>query len=86
MVMLVDLSIPQPSFNGTGPRAAGLEPCRTTRLHWFQGNLTHSSNGTFVGNSASTADYGTRGFGLTNKQDILKTHQANMLQVDQCLA
>ena len=72
MVMLVDLSIPQPSFNGTGPRAPGLEPCRTTRLHWFQGNLTQLSNGTFVGNSASIADYGTPAFRLMNKQDILK--------------
>ncbi|KAK4546599.1 hypothetical protein LTR36_001816 [Oleoguttula mirabilis] len=58
MVMLVDLAIPQSSIDTTGPQAAGLEDCRTTRLHWYQPNLTQTSNGTFVSNSTPIATYG----------------------------
>ncbi|KAK5111343.1 hypothetical protein LTR62_005183 [Meristemomyces frigidus] len=58
MLLLVDLSIPQPSINGTGPRAPGLELCRSTRLHWFQGDVMQSrDNGTLIGNGAAIAPY-----------------------------
>jgi hypothetical protein len=73
LVMLVDLSIPPTSFNGTGPRAPGLEPCRTTRLHWFQGNLTQLSNGTFMGDSAAIADYGEPSTSLMQVYDVQTT-------------
>lgn len=58
MLLLVDLSIPQSTINTTGAQAPGLEPCRTTRLHWFQQNLTQTSNGTFTSTSAPIAAYG----------------------------
>ncbi|KAK5127753.1 hypothetical protein LTR08_004213 [Meristemomyces frigidus] len=58
MAMLVDLSIPQSSINSTGPQAAGLEDCRSTRLHWYQPDLIQTSNGTFVSNTTPIATYG----------------------------
>lgn len=58
MAMLVDLSISANTYNVSGPKAAGLEYCRTTRLHWLQTDLTQLANGSFVSESAAIADYG----------------------------
>lgn len=57
MAMLVDLSIPAASINTTGPAAAGLQACRTTRLHWLQTNLTQLANGSFVSTFPAVAPY-----------------------------
>lgn len=61
MIMLVDLSIPPIDINTTGTNgvlAPGLEPGRTTRLHWLQTGLSQTANGTFIGSTAPIADYG----------------------------
>ncbi|KAK5679560.1 hypothetical protein LTS10_008381 [Elasticomyces elasticus] len=62
MLAMVDLSINQnsamSSLNGTGPQAQGLEPCRTTRLHWLQTGLTQTANGTFVNTTSALGEYG----------------------------
>ncbi|KAK4565792.1 hypothetical protein LTR86_003641 [Recurvomyces mirabilis] len=58
MLALLDLSISPSSYNASGPKAPGLEPCRTTRLHWLQGNVTRASNGSLVAGSAPIAMYG----------------------------
>ncbi|KAK5122516.1 hypothetical protein LTR85_004100 [Meristemomyces frigidus] len=72
MVMLVDLAIPQSSITTTGPEFyPGLVYCRTTRLHWYQGNLTQTSNGTFASNSSAIATYGGPAPGL---DDIAHTY------------
>ncbi|KAK3679825.1 hypothetical protein LTR78_000201 [Recurvomyces mirabilis] len=57
MLALLDLSISASSYNASGPKAPGLEPCRTTRLHWLQGNVTRASNGSLVAGSAPIAMY-----------------------------
>ncbi|KAK3628334.1 hypothetical protein LTR56_017533 [Elasticomyces elasticus] len=62
MLAMVDLSINQnsamSSLNGTGPQAQGLEPCRTTRLHWLQTGLTQTADGTFVNTTSALGEYG----------------------------
>lgn len=58
-VALVDLSILRSQVNASDPStlAPGLGQNRTTRLHWWQGNLTQSSNGSFVSSSSPLAPY-----------------------------
>ncbi|CAJ2514106.1 Uu.00g022250.m01.CDS01 [Anthostomella pinea] len=71
MVMLVDQSIPQSSITSTGPQVQGLQPCRTTRLHWLQTSLSQTSSGTFVSNSSAIAEYGSP---LPGLDDIAHTY------------
>lgn len=60
MMMLADLSIPPIDINGAGTLALGLEPGRTTRLHWLQTDLCQAENGTLVSlGTPAIAQYGT---------------------------
>lgn len=61
-LLLVDLSIPVSILNLTAAAIASLSPGlganRTTRLHWWQANLTPSANGSLVSTSSALAPYG----------------------------
>ncbi|KAK4615674.1 hypothetical protein CLAFUW4_10383 [Fulvia fulva] len=57
MLLLVDQLIPQSSIDSSGPQTPGLEYCRTTRLHWFQTDLTQLDNGSFVSETAPMATH-----------------------------
>ena len=59
-LLFIDLSIPTSRFpaNETPYLAPGLGPNRTTRLHWWAGNLTQTTSGTFTNSSAALAEYG----------------------------
>lgn len=58
---MVDLSIPASRLVDEGADPATLVPGlgegRTTRLHYWQGNVTQSANGTFVASSPALAPY-----------------------------
>lgn len=63
MLLLVDLSIPFTSIhaNATSNLVPGLQPNRTTRLHWWTLDVKQSPNGTFStsnSNSTTPALYG----------------------------
>lgn len=57
LLLLVDLVIPDEFVPGTN-LVPGLGANRTTRLHWFQGGVTHNLlNGSFTYNTSAYAPY-----------------------------
>lgn len=61
MLLLLDLSIPLVSLTNTTNLVPGLQADRTTRLHWWNLDVTQLPNGTFTtptSNSTSAALYG----------------------------